>query len=402
MHKLRLPIAAVAGIVCLVAICAVADPAVSPRVFLLNAAALEHARSAAQKDPKAPPIHALRTRADRDLDAPLVSVMDKSETPPSGDRHDYMSLAPYWWPNPDTPNHLPYIRRDGERNPEYNAITDHRNFGSMANSAKALATAYYVLGDERYAVKAAQVLRTWFLDPKTRMNPNLQYAQAVKGRNDGRGTGLIETRGMSDVVDAIGLLAGSPAWTNADQQGMKDWFTKYLDWLQNSANGKAEAAARNNHGSFYDTQLASIALFVGDDALAKSTLETAAHKRIERQVMPDGEQPLELARTKSFSYSVFNLTALFELARLGEHVGVDLWSYDNGRLRAALDYLLPYATGDKKWTRTQIEPLNGRSLAPLLLEAAARYHDPAYRAAAEKLDPHAEDAAMFVEPSTGN
>lgn len=368
----------------------------SPRVFLMNAGALQRARAEARTDAKRPIFEALRREADRDLDRPLASVMDKSQTPPSGDKHDYMSLAPYWWPNPDTPNGLPYIRKDGERNPEINGITDHRNFGAMANSAKTLATAYYVLGDERYAAKAEQVLRTWFLDPKTRMNPNLQYAQAVKGRNDGRGTGLIETHGIVDVVDAIGLLDGSPAWTGADQQGMKDWLTRYLDWLRSSANGKAEAAAKNNHGSFYDGQVASIALFLGDDALARSILETAKRKRIELQIEPDGEQPLELARTKSFSYSVFNLTALFDLARLGEHAGVDLWSFDNGRIRVALDYLLPYATGERQWTRKQIEPIHGNSLVPLLLEAADRYHDPAYRTAAEKITPHAEESLQAM------
>ena len=400
MRTLRLLISFVTLVICTSAF------AQSPRVFLLDSAALQRARATAQKDPKAPAVQALRAQADRDFARPLTSVMDKSETPPSGDKHDYMSLAPYWWPNPSTPNHLPYIRRDGERNPEINGISDHRNFGAMAGTAKTLATAYYVLGDERYADKAAQVLRTWFLDAKTRMNPNLQYAQAVKGINDGRGTGLIETRGIADVVDAIGLLAGSSAWTSTDQQGMKAWMSKYLDWLRNSANGKAEAAARNNHGSFYATQLASIALFLGDDKLAKSTIESV-RKRIEWQVEPDGAQPLELARTKSFSYSVFNLTALFDLARLGDHVGIDLWSYNDARLRTALDYLLPYATGEKNWTRKQIEPLDGRSLVPLLLEASVRYHAAAYRAAAEKIEPHAEDSlqALFIarpqQPGSG-
>ena len=401
MHKLRFAVGVVALIISTWTGHAFASA--SPHVLLLDAAALRDARDTARKNPNSPAIEQLRAEADRALRREPVSVLDKTATPPSGDKHDYMSLAPYWWPNPKSPNGLPYIRRDGERNPEINDITDHRNFGLIASASRTLATAYYVLADQRYAAKAAQLLRIWFLDPKTRMNPNLQYAQAVKGINQGRGTGLIETRGISSVVDAVGLLAGSKVWTSADQQGMKHWLAQYLDWLRTSANGRAEAAAKNNHGSFYDTQVASIALFLGDDAVAKSTIEAAAHKRIDLQIMPDGEQPLELARTKSFSYSVFNLTALFDLARLGDHVGVDLWSYDHGRLRTALDYLLPYATGGRKWTRKQIEPIDARSLVPLLLEAAVRFHDPRYRAAAQKIEPRVQDTleAMLIAPQDG-
>jgi hypothetical protein len=392
MHKVRLTVAALA-----IAGCAISAVAQLPRVFLLNPTALQRARSEAKANPQTPALQALRKRADRLLGQPLVSVMDKSQSPPSGDRHDYMSLAPYWWPNPKTATGLPYIRRDGERNPEINGIADHRNFGSVCNSAEILAEAYYVFGDERYAEKAAQILRTWFLDFRTRMNPNMQYAQAVKGINQGRGIGLIETRGIVRVVDAVGLLASSKAWSSVDQRKMQDWCSQYLEWLRTSKNGKDESAARNNHGSFYDGQVVALALFTGNTDLARSVVENARTKRIQFQIERDGAQPLELARTKSISYSVFNLTALFDLARLGDNVGVDLWSYDSGgrSLRAALDYLLPYALGERKWTRKQIEPLDGRSLVPLLLQAANRYHDPAYRADAAKIDPNAEADARW-------
>src|SRR5689334_5363338 len=254
------------------------------------------------------------------VSAQTFTVVSKQVTPPSGDKHDYMSLAPYWWPDPKSPNGLPYIRRDGERNPELATMPDHKNFDTVITSAHALALGYYLFGDEKYAAKATELLRAWFIDPRTRMNPNLQYAQAVRGINDGRGTGLIETRSIGKIADAVGMLQGSKAWMDADDRALHDWCAQFLDWMLTSKNGKDEAAARNNHGSFYDVQIASLALFTGRKDLAHSVLEQAAHKRIETQVQPDGSQPLELARTKSFSYSAFNLTALFELARLGEDV----------------------------------------------------------------------------------
>jgi len=253
-----------------------AAPAASgsgPRVFLLDAGSLQSARGRIRTGDGSlePALARLRQEAQAALKAGPFSVVNKDTTPPSGDRHDYMSQAPYWWPNPDTPDGLPYVRRDGERNPEIYKITDHRDMDRLIEAVETLALAYWFTGDEVSAAKAADLLRVWFLDPGTRMNPHLEYSQAIPGLNTGRGIGLIETSGLVRVVDAVGLLAGSKAWGPHDQQGLQAWFGRFLEWMQDSPKGREEAAARNNHGTYYDLQVASFALFVGKTDLAGRT-----------------------------------------------------------------------------------------------------------------------------------
>lgn len=357
-------------------------------MFLLDAQVLQTERQLAKSDPQNAVIAAVRRAADWALTQKPVSVVDKSVMPPSGDKHDYMSEAPYFWPNPHTPTRLPYIRHDGKRNPEISRISDHADLTRMATNARSLALAYYLTGDERYATKAGLLLRTWFLDPATRMNPNLEYAQGIPGINTGRGIGIIESRTLTSVVDAVGLLEGSSNWGEEDQQGMEQWFTKFLAWLRNGPHGKSESRAKNNHGSYYDLQTANFALFVGNRKLAEELLKQAAQKRIGRQIDADGRQPLELARTKSLGYSIFNLRALMGLAALANEMDIDLWHYrapDGGSIRAALDFLIPYALNEKKWRYQQIDEFQPKELVGPLLQAAIAYQNHGYEAAAEKL-----------------
>jgi alginate lyase len=336
----------------------------SPRVFILDAKRLK------------PDLVKLERDAQKALTSGPFSVVSKEITPPSGDKHDYMSQAPYFWPNPKTANGLPYIRRDGERNPEIDKINNHRVMDLMESAVETLALAYYYTGKDEYAVKAASLLHVFFLDPLTRMNPNLQYAQGIPGINTGRGIGLIETRGLVRVVDAIGLLSLAKSFPSTDRAGLEDWFSRFLQWMLESKNGRDEAAAKNNHGTFYDVQVVSFALFLSRTDLARSVVEMAKTKRIAVQIEPDGRQPLELARTKAWSYSVGNLDGLMLLARLGESVGVDLWTYqtpDGRSIRKALEFLKPYASGEKKWPYQQLGEWQPQILLPLIRRAVEHY-----------------------------
>jgi len=352
----------------------------APRTFGLNADGLIAARvRLAAGDPQlAACLVLLRAEADHLLKLAPASVMDKTRTAASGDKHDYFSFAPYWWPDPKKSDGLPYIRDDGRVNPESKRGTDSGAFSRTCHAVETLGLAYWFTRDERYAQKAAALTRTWFLDPATRMNPSLEYAQAIPGLNNGRGIGILEARHLSNLVDGLALIAGSPAWSAAEVTAMTNWLTTYYEWVTTSQNGREEAAAENNHGSWYDVQVVALALHLGRVTDAKKIVAQATTKRIQRQIEPDGRQPLELARTKSLDYSCFNLEALVRLARLGESVGVNLWKFstaDGRNLRAALRLIAPYADPAKKWPKEDIKATDRARILPLLVEALRQAPD---------------------------
>jgi hypothetical protein len=368
----------------------------SPRVFILDGDHLARLRQDLRNRPDA---HAelladIRRDADEALEDGPWSVMDKPLIPPSGDKHDYYSIGPYWWPDPAKADGLPYIRRDGETNPDREKY-DNNGMGRMRSAVEALARGWYFTGEPAYAERVALLLRTWFLDAETRMNPHLQYGQAIPGICDGRPIGIIDTAGLITLVDAVGLLESAEAWTDDDQQQLQAWFREYVTWLLTSEHGKGESQTKNNHAVWYDAQVASFALYAGDTDTAHRVLAEVGPRRIATQIEPDGRMPLELARTKSFDYTSMNLRGFLHLARLGEHVGVDLWGYrsDDGRsIEAALDWFAPFVAGEREWTFQQIRRLNRSSATMLYRRAALRLDKLAYRMIAANVSDRTDDA----------
>jgi hypothetical protein len=352
-------------------------PAAAPQVFSADPQTLAASRSLLRKGDVAlkPALDQLLQDAKAKLGQKPVSVMDKPKVPPSGDKHDYVSQAPYFWRDPNSTN-TQYIVRDGERNPEAETNSDAGHFADVCCDAHTLALAYYFSGDEKYAAKATEFIRVWFLNPDTRMNPNLKYGQGIPGKVEGRAAGLISARWLADLVDAIGLLGGSKSWTAQDQQGMVKWAGDYLQWLTTSQIGRDEDAALNNHGTYYDIQAASLALFIGKTDYAREKILAARKSRIAEQIEPDGKMPRELTRTISFHYSMFNLEAAVQLADIGRKVGVDLWHYqsDDGRsILKAAEFMAPYADPAHKWPYQQIQKPNRHELGGLLLHVAAEF-----------------------------
>jgi hypothetical protein len=333
------------------------------------------------------PYAALIKRADRALVAPPRSVTHKTATPPSGSKHDYMSMGPYWWPNPATHNGLPYVQRDGQRNPEAtgNALDSDRMQGMLADS-RDLSLAYYFTGEARYAQQAAQVLRTWFLDPATRMNPSLRYAQSIPGIVEGRGIGLIDTRDLWWAMDAVALIApATNALSAAEQLALRQWFTDYASWFGTSQLGRDEAAAKNNHGLFYDVQLVALWLYTGQTDKARQLLFDAQTQRFAAQFDAQGHMPLELARTRPYHYHTFTLEAITRLARYGQEAATrpqsgERWAASDPRCQApALDLRCPLDL----WRVA----INGKSVERVLDFVAAPVLNPASWAHATSLEP---------------
>lgn len=356
----------------------VAAPVAPPVVFEMNPATL--ARLRAHPDPR---IRELAVEdAEKAMKTAPHSVMEKQQTPPSGDKHDWYSQAGYWWPDPANPNG-PYIRHDGVKNPEKGDFSDEAYFHETLRSADTLALAYYLTGDERYAERAALLLRTWFLDPGTRMNPNLTYAQFVPNKNNGRPAGIVSARQMPEALDAVGLLAGSTAWSAEDSAGMRQWFARYYSWLTTSDAGKEEAGHPNNHGSWCQAQVAAIALYLGRTDEARTVLNFVRDHRIPDEIDAQGMQKYEMQRTKSFSYSALNLHALTVLANLGAEVGIDLYRPERPGapgILTALDALLPYDP-EHPWPHEQIEANREDSICPALFYADGSTHAAKYQEA---------------------
>ena len=361
-------------------------PVIEKPLILLNRSVLERVKNdiGRQDAEVMPAYNQLLETAGKMLGEGPFSVMDKKQIPPSGNKHDYVSRGPYWWKNPDTADGLPYIRRDGERNPELDDFSDHIYLSKVCSMVTNLSLAYYFSGDEKYASHAALLLRTWFLDEATKMNPNLNYGQQIPGICEGRGIGIIETPCIAKMLDYEILLQSSEAWTEADHEGFAKWIADYNEWLQTSDNGKDEARQHNNHGTWYDYQIVAFSIFTGQGGKATQQLKEVTMRRMDSQLEADGEQPFEMARTKPWGYCTMNLQAFVDLAIVGERVGVNLWEYTTPKgatLRKAIEWFFPFISGEQTFPKEELGGKRGAGNLVNILTLASRIDTQKYRQA---------------------
>lgn len=302
---------------------------------------------------------ALIEQAEQAMESPAPSVMMKEKAPASGDKHDYMSQARYVWPDPTKPDGLPYITRDGQSNPEINKF-DRNRLGEMANRVTTLSLAWYFSGDDKYAVKATELIRVWFFNKDTRMNPNLNYAQIVPGLNDNKGRcyGVIDAYSFVEMLDGVQLLENSKAFTAKDSRQLKQWFKQFLNWMLTSEQGLEESRQKNNHAVAYDAQVIAFALYSGETQLAEKLIKEFPERRIFTHIEPDGKQPNELWRTLAFGYSQYNLSHMIDIFLMGHKIGLSIEnsiSPDGRNFYKALDYLAQFYGKDKStWPYQQI------------------------------------------------
>lgn len=306
---------------------------------------IDHMRSQAADPALEAPVAGIIRDAEKALASPIPLITDKQKTAPSGDKHDYFSMARYWWPNPDTPDGLPYVRRDGKRNPETEGM-DRETLGAMEKMLTVYALAYLYSGKEAYAEKGWEILRAWFINKKTRMNPSMQYSQVRMGHNNNQGSnsGLLDGYSLLIVPDAVEILSASKQAKTKEIETIRAWFADYLQWMLTSEQGQKEDIAPNNHGTAYHIQVAVYALFTGNDTIADRYLSSFVERRILPQFEPDGRQPKELVRTRAYGYSCYNLKHIFDMIDICRLHGIDLLADQevSARVQKAVDFLSPY------------------------------------------------------------
>ena len=279
------------------------------------------------------------------------AITDHIAANSAGGPHDYFSQADYEWPNPATASGLPYVGRDGESNP--NVFSYHRlAMRTMKDAVAALAAAYVLTGDDRYPRKAAKFIQVFFLDEKTRMNPNLQYAQAVLGAQTGNAYGVIDTLHLAELAVAVPFLDKSPAFDPAVDRGLKKWFADYIEWITTSTNGVKEMTNKNNHSMACFVQLASFAKFTGNEQVLEMSRRRFKEVLFPGQMTNDGSFPLELKRTKPYGYSIFQADNLALLCVLLSTTNEDLWKFQlpDGRTpKNAMDFIHPYLANKNQW-----------------------------------------------------
>jgi hypothetical protein len=326
------------------------------------------------------------------------AVTDAVATNSAGGLHDFYSQADYAWPNPNSKTGLPYVTRDGESNPD-TFIYHRMAMRKMKDAVAALAAAYALTGDDKYVNQATRLLRVFFLDQETRMTPNLQYAQAVLGESTGRSYGIIDTLHLVELPVAVGFLEKSPAFPPAVDEGLKKWFADYSEWITTSQNGMKEMNAANNHSIACYLQLASFAKFTGDEKLLQRCRERFTKTLLPNQMTNNGSFPRELARTKPYGYSIFQVDDVAALCVLLSTTNDDLWktTLPGGTTpRNAVDFIYPYLVDKNKWLadgypKDKMHWESWPVRQPCLIFAYAEFGDEKYFDLWKKLNPDPAD-----------
>lgn len=289
------------------------------------------------------------TAATRYLAEAPVTVTASRSPRSAGGVHDFFSEGDYWWPDPANPGG-PYVQRDGMTNPD-NFVAHRRAMVRLSVQVPALAAAWRITKEARYAAHAGRHLRAWFLDDATRMSPHLLYAQAIHGRVTGRGIGIIDTIHLVEVARAIEALRGSPALSAADLQGVTAWFREYVGWMTTHKYGLEEREAKNNHGTCWVMQVAAFAHLIGDETLLASCRDRFRTVLVPGQIGTDGSFPLELKRTKPYCYSLFNLDAMATICQIASTPDDRLWTFESGGrgIRQAMAFMTPFIREKKRW-----------------------------------------------------
>ncbi len=330
------------------------------------------------------------------LALPPVTITKFRAKLSEGGPNDYYSNGDYWWPDPTKTNGLPYIQRDGQTNPEN--FNHHRQaVRQLRDAVAALGAAYKITGEERYAGKAAELLKVFFLTPATRMNPHLNFAQAIPGVSSGRGIGIIDTLHLIEVPPAIEAMRGSRALPPEIIASLQQWFREYAEWMLTSKNGREEAVTKNNHAVAFWLQIAVFARFIGDEARLAECRRQFKEVFLPRQMQEDGAFPAELKRTKPYAYSIFQLDNMSTLCQvLSQPAEEDLWSFElpDGRgIRRAVAYLQPFLADKSKWQlKPDVQAWEGwPTRQPALLFAGLAFNEPKYLKLWKALPPDPAD-----------
>ncbi|HEV2695636.1 MAG TPA: alginate lyase family protein [Verrucomicrobiae bacterium] len=316
----------------------------------------------------------------------------------AGGLHDFYSNADYFWPDPAKPDGLPYIERDGASNPG-NFIQHRLAIRELRDAVAALGAAYKITGNDHYVTKAVELLRVFFLDPQSKMNPNLQYAQAVPGRSPGRSYGIIDGLHLAEIPPAIMVMQKSPAFPPVVLTGLKQWFQALAVWMLTSQNGQTEAAAKNNHAVAFWLQVAVYARFTGDVEKLDQCRQQFKTILLANQMAADGSFPLELKRTKPYGYSIFQLDNLTTLCLVLSTKDESLWDFtlpDGRGLKKSAEFLYPYLADKSKWPHSpDIQAWDAwPARQPDLLFAGLAYGEPKYLELWKKLPPDPTDAEV--------